>query len=237
MFQVGFLYVSVSSLSQWWPRFTLGASRRRDGTSCVTRCKLLIKEHPDVSPVSCFLALLLFLCRRFRAAETPSRVIVSIHDQKLMLLENGAKLATYPVSTSKFGIGDSWGSMTTPLGFLQVAQKIGDHAPVGAVFHNRRFTGEILQPNAPGRDPVITRIIWLRGLEAMELLTRLAAASTFTARQKKRPSAVPRVTVHPDEVARCHCPLRSDPAGCRSANRSRCVARRYQRPNLVPLTN
>src|SRR5207237_1202083 len=39
-------------------------------------------------------------------------------------------------------------------------------APTGAVFHNRRFTGEILQPNAPGRDPVITRIIWLRGLQA-----------------------------------------------------------------------
>jgi hypothetical protein len=56
--------------------------------------------------------------------------------------------------------------MTTPLGFLQVAEKIGDHAPVGAVFRNRRFTGEILKPNAPGRDPVITRIIWLRGLEA-----------------------------------------------------------------------
>jgi hypothetical protein len=56
--------------------------------------------------------------------------------------------------------------MTTPLGVLQVAEKIGDHAPVGAVFHNRRFTGEIIQPNAPGRDPVITRIIWLRGLES-----------------------------------------------------------------------
>jgi hypothetical protein len=56
--------------------------------------------------------------------------------------------------------------MTTPLGYLFVAQKIGDHAPTGAVFHNRRFTGEILPPNAPGRDPVITRIIWLRGLEA-----------------------------------------------------------------------
>src|SRR5256714_7214103 len=99
-------------------------------------------------------------------ADGPSRVIISVHDQKLMLMENGAKLATYPVSTSKFGLGDNWGRMTTPLGFLQVAQKIGDHAPVGAVFRNRRFTGEILQPNAPGRDPVITRIIWLKGLEA-----------------------------------------------------------------------
>jgi lipoprotein-anchoring transpeptidase ErfK/SrfK len=95
-----------------------------------------------------------------------TNVIVSVRDQKLMLLVDGAKVATYPVSTSRFGLGDNWNAMTTPTGVLQVAQKIGDHAPVGAVFHNRRFTGEVLQPNAPGRDPVITRIIWLRGLEA-----------------------------------------------------------------------
>jgi hypothetical protein len=99
-------------------------------------------------------------------ADGPSRVIISVKDQKLMLMGNGTRLATYPISTSKFGVGDNWGRMTTPLGFLQVAEKIGDHAPVGAVFRNRRFTGEILQPNAPGRDPVITRIIWLKGLEA-----------------------------------------------------------------------
>src|SRR6478609_1765372 len=101
-----------------------------------------------------------------RAQLVQPNVIVSIRDQKLMLLDNGGNAAVYPVSTSKFGLGDRWGSMATPLGTLQVAQKIGDHAPVGAVFHNRRFTGEILQPNAPGRDPIVTRIIWLRGLEA-----------------------------------------------------------------------
>lgn len=99
-------------------------------------------------------------------AESSSRVIISVHDQKLVLVENGMRRATYPVSTSKFGVGDDWGRMTTPLGVLQVAQKIGDHAPVGAVFHSRRFTGEVIKPNAPGRDPVITRIIWLRGLQA-----------------------------------------------------------------------
>lgn len=95
-----------------------------------------------------------------------TRVIISVRDQKLMLMENGAVAATYPVSTSKYGLGDNWGSLSTPLGLLQVAQKIGDHAPVGAVFHNRRWTGEILQPNTPGRDPIMTRIIWLRGLQA-----------------------------------------------------------------------
>src|SRR6476469_6860096 len=95
----------------------------------------------------------------------PPRIIISVRDQKLMVVENGQRAAVYPVSTSKFGLGDRWGSMATPLGWLQVAEKIGDHAPVGAVFHKRRFTGEILQPNAPGRDPIVTRIIWLRGLE------------------------------------------------------------------------
>ncbi len=95
-----------------------------------------------------------------------NEVIVSVKEQKLMLLQNGAKVTTYPVSTSKFGLGDGFGTMATPVGAMAVAQKIGDRAPQGAVFHRRRFTGEILKPNAPGRDPIITRIIWLRGLEA-----------------------------------------------------------------------
>src|SRR5256886_14169002 len=106
-----------------------------------------------------------------RAATIPApnlatRVIISVRDQKLILIENGAIAATYQVSTSKYGLGDNWGSLATPIGLLQVAQKIGDHAPVGAVFHNRRWTGEVLQPNTPGRDPIMTRIIWLRGLQA-----------------------------------------------------------------------
>ena len=95
-----------------------------------------------------------------------TRVIISVRDQKLMLIENGSIAATYRVSTSKYGLGDGWGSLATPLGLLQVAQKIGDRAPFGAVFHNRCWTGEILQPDTPGRDPVMTRIIWLRGLQA-----------------------------------------------------------------------
>jgi len=94
-----------------------------------------------------------------------NQLIISVRDQKLMLVQNGGKVATYPVSTSMFGLGDSWGRMTTPLGNLAVEKKIGDNVPVGAVFHNRRLTGEVLQPNAPGRDPVTTRIMWLRGLE------------------------------------------------------------------------
>ena len=98
--------------------------------------------------------------------DSTSQLIISVRDQKLMLVQNGGKVATYPISTSMFGLGDARGRMTTPLGYMAVEKKIGDNVPVGAVFHNRRLTGEILQPNAPGRDPITTRIIWLRGLEA-----------------------------------------------------------------------
>lgn len=107
-----------------------------------------------------------FSATQLTQLDTSHRVVISIRDQKLMLLESGGRVAIYPVSTSKYGVGDFRGRMTTPLGYLMVAKKIGDNAPVGAVFHNRRWTGEILQPNVPGRDPVTTRIIWLSGLEA-----------------------------------------------------------------------
>src|SRR5437016_14082105 len=107
-----------------------------------------------------------FSATQLTQLDTAHRVVISIRDQKLMLLENGGRVAIYPVSTSKYGLGDFRGKMTTPLGYLMVAKKIGDNAPVGAVFHHRRLTGEVLQPNAPGRDPVTTRIIWLTGLEA-----------------------------------------------------------------------
>jgi len=97
--------------------------------------------------------------------DTSNQVIISVRDQKLVLMRNGSKVATYPISTSMFGLGDALGRMTTPLGYLAVEKKIGDNVPVGAVFHKRRLTGEVLEPNAPGRDPITTRIIWLRGLE------------------------------------------------------------------------
>ena len=93
------------------------------------------------------------------------QVIVSIPDQRLALLEDGAPLATYPVSTSKFGLGDLPGTSWTPLGKLEIAKKIGDGAPSGAAFKDRRLTGEIVPPDAPGRDIIVTRILWLRGEE------------------------------------------------------------------------
>lgn len=97
--------------------------------------------------------------------DTRHHVVISVPEQRLALLDQGVLMATYPVSTSKFALGDSPGSRGTPLGELEVAEKVGGSAPAGAVFKSRRRTGEILAPNAPGRDPIVTRILWLRGRE------------------------------------------------------------------------
>ena len=63
------------------------------------------------------------------APDTRHQIVISTRDQKLALLDRGNLLATYPVSTSKFGLGDWRGSKFTPLGSLQIAEKIGDNAP------------------------------------------------------------------------------------------------------------
>jgi lipoprotein-anchoring transpeptidase ErfK/SrfK len=98
------------------------------------------------------------------AMATPT-IVVSVPDQTLALIDDGVVIARFPVSTSKFGLGDGSGSYATPLGTMAIASKIGANAPLGTVFKSRRRTGEILRPNAPGRDPIVTRILWLRGLE------------------------------------------------------------------------
>jgi hypothetical protein len=98
--------------------------------------------------------------------DTRNKMIVSVCDQKMLLVRDGVPVKSYKISTSKFGVGDRPGSNCTPLGRLQVAKKIGDNAPIGSVFKTRRRTGEVLKPNAPGRDPVVTRILWLTGTES-----------------------------------------------------------------------
>lgn len=98
--------------------------------------------------------------------DTRNKMIVSVRDQKMLLVRDGTPVKSYKISTSKFGVGDRPGSNCTPLGRLQVAKKIGDNAPMGSVFKTRRRTGEVIKPNAPGRDPVVTRIMWLTGTES-----------------------------------------------------------------------
>src|SRR6266478_2462522 len=100
------------------------------------------------------------------APDTRHQIVVSTHEQKLAVLDRGNLMAIYPVSTSKFGLGDWRGSRFTPLGKLEIAKKVGDNAPLGAVFKDRQRTGEVVLANSPGRDPIVTRILWLRGRES-----------------------------------------------------------------------
>lgn len=90
---------------------------------------------------------------------------VSVPNQKMIVFKKGVQVAMYDCSTSKFGLGDQPGSYRTPLGKMYVAQKIGGGQPSGMKFKSRRPTGEIVKPDSPGRDPIVSRILWLKGLE------------------------------------------------------------------------
>lgn len=107
-------------------------------------------------------------------------VHVSLARQELVLETAGARRA-YLVSTSRFGAGEHNGSGGTPRGRHIVRAKIGAGAAPGAVFVGRRPTGEVLTPAlyaaAPGRDWILTRILWLSGTERGR--NRLGAVDTM----------------------------------------------------------
>ncbi len=134
-------------------------ARRGEGAP-ETRAKL------DGLTIRCCILLLALLLASCAAPDIRHQIVVSTREQKLALIDRGNVLAIYPVSTSKFGLGDWRGSRFTPLGKLEIAKKIGDNAPPGAVFKDRLRTGEVVAPDSPGRDPIVTRILWLRGMEA-----------------------------------------------------------------------
>src|SRR5207244_10938495 len=83
-------------------------------------------------------------------------VVISVKDQKLALLDREKLVAIYPVSTSKYGLGDWRGSFRTPLGELEIDQRVGDGLPPGTVFKDRGRTGELVLPYAPRRAPMLT---------------------------------------------------------------------------------
>lgn len=99
-----------------------------------------------------------------------ARVIrIDLQGQTLELRENGRIVRRYPVSTSRFGAGETRGSYRTPRGLHVIRAKIGANRPRGTVFVGRRPTGEIyseaLACAQPARDWILTRILWLSGTE------------------------------------------------------------------------
>ena len=129
-------------------------------------------QGPLVLVVVFVLVLVTFTAPRAIAAPLSADMIVSVPDQELALVDRGKLIARYSVSTSKFGTGDSNASYRTPLGTLFVSAKIGDRLLPGAVIKNRIPTGEVVDVDSPGRDAIVSRVIWLRGMETQNQKAR-----------------------------------------------------------------
>lgn len=110
------------------------------------------------------------------------KIEIDLASQTLTLLDDeGRVLRRYPVSTAANGPGEQAGSLCTPRGRHIVRAKIGAGQPLGAVFRSRRPTGEVYTPELgkaePGRDWILTRILWLSGKEPG--FNRLGACDTM----------------------------------------------------------
>jgi len=97
------------------------------------------------------------------------KIRIDAAKQELQVLDGKRMVKRYSVSTAKKGLGEQNGSFCTPRGKHIVRAKIGQGLPPGAVFVRRRPTGEVWTPELharyPGRDWILTRILWLSGCE------------------------------------------------------------------------
>jgi lipoprotein-anchoring transpeptidase ErfK/SrfK len=93
-----------------------------------------------------------------------TKIEISIRNQRLTLTSDGEVVRSYPVSTSRFGIGTEEGSMKTPLGNFRIAEKIGHDAAPGTIF-KARVPLRLDDPLPDTEDFVTTRILWLDGLD------------------------------------------------------------------------
>jgi len=102
--------------------------------------------------------------------EIEEYLTISISKQQLSVYRKGIIDKTYPVSTAKNGAGEKMGSECTPTGWHKIRAKVGGNQPLNAVFIGRRPTGEIYSPDLKNqyqhRDWILTRILWLGGLES-----------------------------------------------------------------------
>lgn len=101
---------------------------------------------------------------------TTKKIIVSIAAQTLTLYDHDAPVQQFSISTALNGVGELEGTGCTPLGKHRICEKFGADLPVGAVLVGRKFTGEIysnaLAAKHPDRDWILSRILWLDGMEA-----------------------------------------------------------------------
>lgn len=99
------------------------------------------------------------------ANSEPYRLVISVHDQRMTLLKGPTPVAQYLISTAKNGVGEAVDSGRTPRGRHAIAEKIGAGIPISTVFEDLQPSNELIAVNTPGRWPVVTRILRLRGIE------------------------------------------------------------------------
>jgi lipoprotein-anchoring transpeptidase ErfK/SrfK len=92
-------------------------------------------------------------------------LLVDVADQTLAVIENSVVKRTYPVSTSRIGMGNKENSLMTPPGIHRIKEKYGHGVPVGRVFRDRLDTGDTWTIGEPGDNLILTRILRLEGLE------------------------------------------------------------------------
>ncbi len=142
------------------------------------------------------------------AGDTRHELLISVADQRMVVLDEGEFVAAYPISTSKFGLGSTQGSNKTPLGSFKIKKKIGDNLAPGAVLKHRKPTGEILAVNAPGRDPIVTRILWLDGQEAANRNAYSRFIYIHGTPEETTHRHPRQLRLHPHALPRRHRPLR-----------------------------
>src|SRR5438046_4142754 len=103
--------------------------------------------------------------------KSPLQIQFSVRDQELKLRRSHKIIRRYPVSTSRFGLGSEEGSNKTPLGQFRVSDKIGEAMPEGTIFVGR-VPLKPDDPPPPTQDLVLSRILWLDGLEGHNANTR-----------------------------------------------------------------
>lgn len=101
--------------------------------------------------------------------EAKQHIIVSSYQQKLSVYQEGQLIQQYSIGTAINGMGETKDSYRTPRGLHEIRAKIGAGLPLGAVLRGRRWTQEVYSPHLqvqqPGKDWILTRILWLSGLE------------------------------------------------------------------------
>lgn len=103
----------------------------------------------------------------FANPETPAprKLVIDVPSQTLRLMRGKTVQGTFPISTSKFGLGTEPGSYRTPTGRFVISEKIGSDAPERTIFESRQPIG-VLEELGGESDLILTRILWLSGVDA-----------------------------------------------------------------------